>query len=107
VISIVVNGKRHNVDVPPNMPLLWVVRDEIGLTGTKFGCGVAQCGACTCNTIVQLPTGPAPRQSTNRRTVPMQTLSVSLAGVMTVSMLCDETQITDAFGTTAFCAVTA
>lgn len=47
MISITVNGKRHVVDVPPNMPLLWVVRDEIGLTGTKFGCGVAQCGACT------------------------------------------------------------
>jgi isoquinoline 1-oxidoreductase subunit alpha len=47
MISITVNGKRHDVDVPPDMPLLWVVRDEIGLTGTKFGCGVAQCGACT------------------------------------------------------------
>jgi aerobic-type carbon monoxide dehydrogenase small subunit (CoxS/CutS family) len=47
MISITVNGKRHDVDVPPNMPLLWVVRDKIGLTGTKFGCGVAQCGACT------------------------------------------------------------
>jgi isoquinoline 1-oxidoreductase alpha subunit len=47
MITITVNGKRHQVDVPPDMPLLWVVRDEIGLTGTKFGCGVAQCGACT------------------------------------------------------------
>jgi isoquinoline 1-oxidoreductase alpha subunit len=47
MIAITVNGKRHDVDVPPNMPLLWVIRDEIGLTGTKFGCGVAQCGACT------------------------------------------------------------
>jgi aerobic-type carbon monoxide dehydrogenase small subunit (CoxS/CutS family) len=47
MISITVNGKRHDVDAPPDMPLLWVVRDELGLTGTKFGCGVAQCGACT------------------------------------------------------------
>lgn len=47
MISITVNGTRHDVDVPPDMPLLWVVRDELGLTGTKFGCGVAQCGACT------------------------------------------------------------
>ena len=42
-----VNGKAHEVDVPADMPLLWVLRDLIGLTGTKFGCGVAQCGACT------------------------------------------------------------
>jgi isoquinoline 1-oxidoreductase alpha subunit len=47
MISITVNGKRHDVDAPPDMPLLWVVRDELGMTGTKFGCGVAQCGACT------------------------------------------------------------
>lgn len=42
-----VNGKLHMVDVDANMPLLWVLRDVIGLKGTKFGCGVAQCGACT------------------------------------------------------------
>jgi isoquinoline 1-oxidoreductase alpha subunit len=42
-----VNGQQHDVDVPPDMPLLWVLRDVIGLTGTKFGCGMAQCGACT------------------------------------------------------------
>lgn len=42
-----VNGSTHEVDVPPDMPLLWVIRDVIGLSGTKFGCGVAQCGACT------------------------------------------------------------
>src|SRR5271155_6155568 len=47
MISITVNGTNHDLDVPPDMPLLWVVRDELGLTGTKFGCGVAQCGACT------------------------------------------------------------
>jgi len=42
-----VNGKERSVDVPGDMPLLWVLRDVVGLTGTKFGCGVAQCGACT------------------------------------------------------------
>ncbi len=47
MITLVVNGKRHTVDVPSDTPLLWVIRDSIGLTGTKFGCGMAQCGACT------------------------------------------------------------
>src|SRR5438477_2403559 len=42
-----VNGKQYDIDVPADMPLLWVLRDIVGLTGTKFGCGVAQCGACT------------------------------------------------------------
>ncbi|WP_018971895.1 (2Fe-2S)-binding protein [Rudaea cellulosilytica] len=42
-----VNGQEHEVDAPADMPLLWVLRDLIGLTGTKFGCGMAQCGACT------------------------------------------------------------
>ena len=42
-----VNGKSHEVDVEPTTPLLWVIREQIGLTGTKYGCGVAQCGACT------------------------------------------------------------
>ena len=42
-----VNGKQVNVDVEPDMPLLWVLRDELGLTGTKYGCGIAMCGACT------------------------------------------------------------
>ena len=45
--SIVVNGQTRTVDVPERMPLLWVLRDTLGLKGTKFGCGVAQCGACT------------------------------------------------------------
>lgn len=47
MISINVNGKTHRVDAPSDMPLLWVIRDLIGLTGTKYGCGIAQCGACT------------------------------------------------------------
>jgi isoquinoline 1-oxidoreductase alpha subunit len=42
-----VNGTRREVEAPPDMPLLWVLRDLLGLTGTKFGCGIAQCGACT------------------------------------------------------------
>ena len=45
--EIQVNGQVHSIDLPDNVPLLWVLRDEIGLTGTKFGCGVAACGACT------------------------------------------------------------
>jgi len=44
---LTVNGTRHDVDVSPEMPLLWVIRETLGLTGTKFGCGIAQCGACT------------------------------------------------------------
>jgi isoquinoline 1-oxidoreductase subunit alpha len=47
MISITVNGVQHDVDVPANMPLLWVIRDELGMTGTKFGCGVSECGCCT------------------------------------------------------------
>ena len=46
-IRLNVNGAVHDLDVEPDAPLLWVIRDELGLTGTKFGCGVAQCGACT------------------------------------------------------------
>ncbi len=46
MISLNVNQKTYQVDVQPDMPLLWVIRDVIGLTGTKYGCGVAQCGAC-------------------------------------------------------------
>lgn len=45
--SFRVNGKAHTVDVDPNMPLLWVIRDTLNMTGTKFGCGMALCGACT------------------------------------------------------------
>jgi isoquinoline 1-oxidoreductase subunit alpha len=47
MIDLTVNGEDRSVDVPPDTPLLWVLRDVIGLTGTKFGCGIAQCGACT------------------------------------------------------------
>jgi isoquinoline 1-oxidoreductase subunit alpha len=44
---LTINGQTHNVDVEPDTPLLWVIRENVGLTGTKFGCGIAQCGACT------------------------------------------------------------
>lgn len=47
MISLVINGKRHEVDVEPEAPLLWVIREELAMMGTKFGCGLAQCGACT------------------------------------------------------------
>jgi aerobic-type carbon monoxide dehydrogenase small subunit (CoxS/CutS family) len=47
VLSLIVNGKAYDVDVPDEMPLLWVIRDVVGLTGTKFGCGIGSCGCCT------------------------------------------------------------
>lgn len=47
MISLIVNGEARELDVDPAMPLLWVLRDTLGLTGTKYGCGIAQCGACT------------------------------------------------------------
>jgi len=46
-IKLTVNGKQHSIDVDPTTPLLWAIREQVGLTGTKYGCGVAQCGACT------------------------------------------------------------
>ncbi len=45
--TLTINGEQKTFDVPPDMPLLWVLRDVLGMTGTKFGCGIAQCGACT------------------------------------------------------------
>jgi len=47
MIALTVNGKAYSLDVESETPLLWVIRDELGMTGTKFGCGIAQCGACT------------------------------------------------------------
>lgn len=46
-VRLTINGKPHTLDVAPDTPILWVLRDEVGLTGTKFGCGLGQCGACT------------------------------------------------------------
>jgi isoquinoline 1-oxidoreductase alpha subunit len=47
MLKLTVNGRTHNVDVEPEMPLLWVLRDHLNLPGTKYGCGIAECGACT------------------------------------------------------------
>ena len=47
MVTIEVNGEQHTLDIEPDMPLLWAIRNTLGLTGTKFGCGIAQCGACT------------------------------------------------------------
>ena len=47
MVTLTVNGTTHRLDIEPETPLLWAVRDELGLTGTKFGCGIAQCGCCT------------------------------------------------------------
>ena len=47
MVALMINGQESNVDAPEQMPLLWVLRDLLGLTGTKFGCGIGQCGACT------------------------------------------------------------
>jgi isoquinoline 1-oxidoreductase subunit alpha len=47
MLAFHINGETHNLDIEPETPMLWVLRDELGLTGTKFGCGISQCGACT------------------------------------------------------------
>ncbi|MEA2117538.1 (2Fe-2S)-binding protein [Halovibrio sp. HP20-50] len=47
MINLTINGQQHELDIPGNMPLLWAIRDVVGMKGTKFGCGIAQCGACT------------------------------------------------------------
>ena len=47
MVALTINGQAHNIDVDPTTPLLWVIREQVGLTGTKYGCGIAQCGACT------------------------------------------------------------
>ena len=47
MVRLNINGKDHDVDVEPDTPLLWAIREKVGLTGTKYGCGIAQCGACT------------------------------------------------------------
>jgi isoquinoline 1-oxidoreductase alpha subunit len=46
-MELIINGIRHTIEVEPDTPLLWAIRDEVGLPGTKYGCGLAQCGACT------------------------------------------------------------
>src|SRR3954462_13567454 len=51
MVRLNINGKDHDVDVDPNTPLLWAIRENVGLTGTKYGCGIAQCGACTIHVV--------------------------------------------------------
>jgi isoquinoline 1-oxidoreductase subunit alpha len=67
MLTLRINGTEHQLDLDPNMPLLWAIREQVGLTGTKYGCGMAQCGACTvflngapvrsCSTPVSLAVG--------------------------------------------------
>jgi len=65
LLTLLINGQLHALDIEPETPMLWVLRDEIGLTGAKFGCGIAQCGACTIHVdgvatrSCQLPAGEA------------------------------------------------
>ena len=61
MMTLRINGREHELDVPDDMPLLWVLRDVVGLTGTKFGCGVALCGACTVH-LDGRPIRPVSRQ---------------------------------------------
>jgi isoquinoline 1-oxidoreductase alpha subunit len=75
--SLRVNGKAVTVDVPADMPLLWVVRDELGLKGTKFGCGIAQCGACT----VHLEGRPVRACQTPISTVPANARVTTVEGL--------------------------
>jgi isoquinoline 1-oxidoreductase subunit alpha len=65
VITLRVNGTLHTVDVPSDMPVPWVLRDVLGLTGTKFGCGMALCGACTA--AAAAPTRASAPRSNGRR----------------------------------------
>jgi isoquinoline 1-oxidoreductase subunit alpha len=58
MIELKINGQSHSIDAEPDMPLLWALRELVGLTGTKFGCGMAQCGACTVH-IDGVPRAPA------------------------------------------------
>lgn len=65
--TIRVNGEGRQVDVDPEMPLLWVLRDVLGLTGTKYGCGQALCGACTVHPSMVKLSGPASRRFSAQR----------------------------------------
>ncbi len=77
-----INGEQRSVDIPADMPLLWVLRDVIGLTGTKFGCGIAQCGACTVHVdgaalrSCQLPVGSVG----DRKITTIEAIGETLAG---------------------------
>ncbi len=79
MISLSVNGQTHQVDADPSTPLLWVLRDHLGLTGTKFGCGIAQCGACTVNI-----------DGAARRTCRLQVSAVEGAEITTIEGLAED-----------------
>jgi isoquinoline 1-oxidoreductase alpha subunit len=94
-IDLTVNGVRHSVEVAPETPLLWVIREQLGLTGTKFSCGIAQCGACTlhidgqpvrsCSFPVSAAAGKA--VTTIEGLSPDGTHPVQLAWIMSVAAL--------------------
>src|SRR2546427_8873059 len=78
MITFAINGRETLSDQPPDTPLLWVIRDELGLTGTKFGCGMAQCGACTVHVngvptrscVTPVSAGLGKKENTHQRAFP-------------------------------------
>jgi isoquinoline 1-oxidoreductase alpha subunit len=87
-----VNGRQHDVDVSPDMPLLWVLRDRIGLTGTKFGCGLGQCGACTVHvdgTAVRSCTTTA-RAAAGKRITTIEGLSPTSSHALQVAWVAEQ-----------------
>jgi isoquinoline 1-oxidoreductase alpha subunit len=78
-MDLTINGSKHQVDVEPDTPLLWVLRDDLGMTGTKYGCGLAQCGACTV-----LVDG----QATRSCVTPVE--SVAGAAIMTIEAITED-----------------
>jgi isoquinoline 1-oxidoreductase alpha subunit len=76
--KVTVNGVQHQVDVPKEMPLLWVLRNELGMTGTKFGCGIGTCGACTVHV-----------DGVARRSCSLQVGSIGKAKVTTIEALAE------------------
>ena len=67
--ALSVNGTIHQVDADPNTPLLWVLREHVGLTGTKYGCGIAQCGACTVREVGSCAPSAAAGRCPRARTI--------------------------------------
>src|SRR5271166_5203072 len=87
MVTLTINGEQHELDVPDEMPLLWVIRDVVGLTGTKFGCGAKLCGCCTTHIDGQamrtcvLPASYEPSSLRSRRRITPSTRSFSKPGV--------------------------
>src|ERR1700752_732839 len=80
-IEFTLNGKRQSVEVPPQMPLLWVLRDTLGMTGTKFGCGMQLCGACTVhiNGIATRACGTGISAVAGKKVTPIEGLSADIS----------------------------